>query len=103
MRRRRFRSHDPTETSAAQDFRSAKALFVPSLNAWYHPFYRHAQDLRREESQGHPHEIPIVMAQALSVGMLNLSAPGTASIPPPTSRFDRLPHEAQRTRRVDHK
>src|SRR5262245_49242934 len=46
---------DPTETSVAQDFRSAKALFVPSLKAWYRPFYRHAHDLRREGSQGHPH------------------------------------------------
>jgi hypothetical protein len=30
-RRRRMTGRDPTETWADQDFRSAKALFVPSL------------------------------------------------------------------------
>jgi len=30
-RHRRMTESDPTETWAAQDFRSAKALFVPSL------------------------------------------------------------------------
>ena len=38
---------DPTETLAAQDFRSAKALFVPSLKRDIVPLL-HAHDLRRE-------------------------------------------------------
>jgi hypothetical protein len=39
---------DPTETWAAQDFRSAKALFVPSLKRDIVPLLR--DDLRREGS-----------------------------------------------------
>src|SRR3954451_11662989 len=46
---------DPTETWAAQDFRSAKALFVPSLKRDIVPFYWHAHDLQREGSHGNPH------------------------------------------------
>src|SRR5262245_30669010 len=47
--------HDPTETWAAQDFRSAKALCVPSLKRDIVPLYWHAHDLRREGSHGNPH------------------------------------------------
>ena len=42
-----FNSIDPTETWAAQDFRSAKALFVPSLKRDIIPLL-HAHDPRRE-------------------------------------------------------
>src|SRR5262245_31122930 len=45
---------DPIETWAAQDLRSAKALFVPSLKRDIVPLL-HAHDLRREESHGNPH------------------------------------------------
>src|SRR5262245_19147608 len=45
---------DPQETSAAQGFRSAKALFVPSLNRGIVPSILHAHDLRWEESHGNP-------------------------------------------------
>ena len=48
-----FSALDPTETWAAQDFRSAKALFVPSLKRDIVPLLR--DDLRREGSHGNPH------------------------------------------------
>jgi hypothetical protein len=43
------------ETWAAQDFRTAKALFVPSLKRDIVSLYWHAHDLRREGSHGNPH------------------------------------------------
>src|SRR5215475_11655356 len=46
--------NDPTETWAAQDFRSAKALFVPSLKRDIVPLL-HAHNLRPEGSHGNPH------------------------------------------------
>src|SRR5262245_34390554 len=46
--------NDPQETSAAQGFRSAKALFVPSLKRDIVPSILHAHDLRWEESHGNP-------------------------------------------------
>src|SRR5262245_3070686 len=49
-----FNSIDPQETLAAQDFRSAKALFVPSLKRDIVPLLR-AHDLRREGSHGNPY------------------------------------------------
>jgi hypothetical protein len=42
-----FNTIDPTETWAAQDFRGAKALFVPSLKRDIVPSIGHAHDLRR--------------------------------------------------------
>src|SRR5262245_19076774 len=43
-------SQDPSETWAAQDFRSAKALFVPSLKRDIVLSILHAHNLRREGS-----------------------------------------------------
>src|SRR5215510_1229928 len=51
---RRMTASDPTETWAAQDFRSAKALFVPSLKRDIVPLL-HAHNLRPEGSHGNPH------------------------------------------------
>src|SRR5262244_3505906 len=52
-----FVTHDPTETWAAQDFTFATQKHCSFLrqSMVYCSFYRHAQDLRREESQGHSH------------------------------------------------
>src|SRR5262245_32219161 len=45
---------DPTETSAVSDFRTAKALLVPSLKRDIVPLL-HAHDLRAGGSHGNPH------------------------------------------------
>src|SRR5262245_18830234 len=47
-------ANDPSATWAAQDFRSAKALFVPSLKRHIVPLL-HAHNLRPEGSHGNPH------------------------------------------------
>jgi putative ABC transport system substrate-binding protein len=47
-------AYDPSATWAAQDFRSAKALFVPSLKPDI-VLLLHAHDLQREGPHGNPH------------------------------------------------
>jgi hypothetical protein len=54
---------DPQETLAAQDFRSAKALFVPSLKRDIVPLL-HAHDLRAGGSHGIPHPTTKILSLA---------------------------------------
>ena len=92
-------ANDPTETWAAQDFRSAKALFVPSLKRDIVPLL-HAHDLRREGSHGNPHPTARIHIHTGRRGSCVAARGARAAAGDAGDRVSLQPHRLTRSRTV---